>query len=590
MRKFMTSLWATAMLVTAPAFAQTEEVPEPVLETINAISMGHFWTAVFVGLILAMGLQFIMTAITAATGLSLAPDLKKEYARFKAKVQTRGDQDRFHHHDDDDDYEDDEDYHEKGSALATGVNYIGMWVAATTSITLFLASFMAIKVGLLVIMTHAVVAALVIWALFFIMVSVFEYKTARSFLGGIASIAGTGLSAGSSALSSIFSHSPSSEIEKATRKSVRAMYEELAHINHKDNLDKKFRKYVQEIAPDDFDYKQLHDDVYDLLSQIKVEENFDVDEEHVSRILHLKLEKDHKHMTPENAARLNDTVHRAATAAKSQRRNSDKAITAAEIFAPLPDEDARALRQKLETTLANSGRSEVDPAALRADIEKIIDDPKHGTDVIKERAALFNRDTVKALLAQHRDLDERKADTIVETVLSAVDGVRSKYGVASQDAAGKRDQVKDLPANIEARIADYFDNLDRPELSYGQVRMDIEHILSEPTSAPGVVYRRFKQMDEGTLYALLRSNPNIEDERARHIAHSITQKKDGILRAVRELHDEALSRYERMQRRAVIAADHARIAATSAAVWVMVTGVLSAVTAVLGAWLGLISI
>jgi hypothetical protein len=587
----MKKLWLCGFTVLSTMLfaklAQAQVFPAaPTVPVVHIMGAPQFWTSVAAGIVLAIGLQTVLMAISVATGLSFTPDLRKMAAKRKAASMSRDDRHFLFDRDEED--EDEKHLKDHGATSLMVANNFGIWATITTSVALFLASFLAVKLGMVNVDEQGVIIALVIWAAFFVIITYLEWKSVRSLTGGIIYLFRTGLNAGNDMLQMTFGKSQERRAEDIGRRTIRGVYEEMSEIAHKERIDKKLHKYITALAPKMPDYKRIHDDLVDILKQIKVEEKVTVNEEDVTRILSLKLAKDHKYMNRENAQKLQETVRKAARKARGEEDKAERIFVAAETLAPIPDEEAHALREKLEKALKGTGRSEIDPENLRRDIEKIIADPKSSVEIIRARLAMVNRDTIRSLLMQNRNIDEERADRILEKAYTVIDRLKEKYAPEESDdfsMEGNYDVSGKLPVRAEKKIASYFESLHRPELNYEEIKADVEDIMHDPQIAPRVLKSRLAQMDRGTLQAILESNSHIPHEQAERLIEHIMSARDTITETIDKIQEKAVVQYERARRRTILTAEHAREAAMAAAWWIVIAAVISALSASVGGWL-----
>lgn len=567
--------FTAALLASQDAFAQTSSQTYIFEGT-------SFWVALFSGLLLALAFQVVLTGLSFAMGMSMTPNLKKALAKAKAKPSKHDDR-HFNddHHDDDD---------EMISTRMKIVNGMGVWSMITTSIALFTATWIAVRFNYISLDSTGLLVGLVVWALFTVFVSYLEIKSVRSLTGGLTSIVSSGLQVGANSLKSVFSRSEAHHAENVGRHAVRGIYEELVYLDRKKNLGRNIEKYISQITPDVPSYKKMQRDLEHLIRDIKVEEKYDLTHDEMIRELSVKLEKDHKHMNKKNADMVYSAAGRAFDNAERQGTKAGKVAAVTDAMAPMKDSDAKKYREKLAKALKNSGREEVDPEALKKDIEKIVSSPKTAKDVVRARLALFDRDTVKAVLAEHKKLDKKKTDKIVETVLKAVSGVSTKYGSGKTAAASKKKAAsvksKEMPARVKMRIANYCDSLGREEVSYERIKHDIEEIMHDPTCAPQVLKAHLAEMDRNTLVAVLESNRHISHDRAEELADSIIAMRDSVSKNIDKAKDGALKKYEDLSRRAAIHAEHTREVVMAAGWWMFLTAIISGVAAAAGGLIG----
>src|SRR5690606_28943369 len=77
----------------------------------ESIITPHFFIAILAGVLLALGFQFILTALSVALGITAIGDLKESYVENKYKIK-------------DDDDDDDDDGMDTGTMITTG---FGLW-------------------------------------------------------------------------------------------------------------------------------------------------------------------------------------------------------------------------------------------------------------------------------------------------------------------------------------------------------------------------------------------------------------------------------------------------------------------------------
>src|SRR5690606_10198670 len=145
--------------------------------------------------------------------------------------------------------ESEEEVKRNGSLAVKATSTFGFWAMVTTSIALFFATWLAVRLSFVNITEIGLVLGLVIWAAFFMIMTYLELKTVRSAVGGITSIAFSGMRNSFDMVKGVFTPSLDKQIEDASRKSVRAIYEEINKISHHDKLDKKLHDYLMDLKP-----------------------------------------------------------------------------------------------------------------------------------------------------------------------------------------------------------------------------------------------------------------------------------------------------------------------------------------------------
>ncbi len=93
-------------------------------------------------------------------------------------------------------------------------------------------------------------------------------------------------------------------------------------------------------------------------------------------------------------------------------------------------ENENSLVKRMEASIADffddTGRDELDYTLLKDDVLKMLDNPKDSLDVIKNRAATFDAQTLRALATNNKYIDDEKIDSVVNTITDAKKEVLDK--------------------------------------------------------------------------------------------------------------------------------------------------------------------
>lgn len=558
-----------------PAWAQ-QAVDDQLLGVINA---PQFFISIIAGILLAFGFQSVLTALSIAVGLSATPDLAELSAKHHARAMAR--KDGFVD-------EDEEKIRKDGSLAVKVTSTFGFWALVTTSLALFFATWLAVRLSFVNVTEIGLVLGLVIWAAFFVIMTYLEMRTVRSAIGGITNLAFASFRGTFDAVRGAFTPSLNRQIEDASRKSVRAIYEEINQIAHDEHLDRRLHNYLMDLKPAVPDYNRIREDVRDLIDHIKVEEKINVDEEDVVRVLSLHLEKNGKVLNKQNATRLMDTARQATREAQKYDQPADKAMAAAQAILPMKQEELQSYLQKMQDYLTESGAEELNPEELKHDIEQMFAHPGASAEIIRHRLSSIDEATIRKLLVNHPKVSEDQADRYTDMIMQAMEYVKGRHAANGNGAAkaGSMGKAKKLPHKVEEKLHAYFDSLNHPELNYEVLKADLAEILHDPAAAPRVLRERLAHMDKSAVVALLSSNSHISDSQAEKIADKAMEARDTVNDKIHQIEDEALRRYNQISRRTVLAAEHARESAIAASWWTVGTAMVSGIAAAIGGLLG----
>ena len=124
-------------------------------ETALLVEDTNFFVCVVAGVILALGFQLFLTALSVAAGITAVGNIRKKAHSSSSHSQVH----------------DSHDHHgglNMGQKVSAG---LGLWTLITTSVALFFSSLLAVKLGLTGINFIGASLGLVIWAAFFMIVT-----------------------------------------------------------------------------------------------------------------------------------------------------------------------------------------------------------------------------------------------------------------------------------------------------------------------------------------------------------------------------------------------------------------------------------
>lgn len=538
---------------------------------------GIFALGIISAVIIAYGVHFIISSLSLATGLSLTPDLKEKAA--KAKAHSLADGDKKHPLDEDED----DDEHHHSMSMMTVTTAMGACALVTASIALFVGSYFGVMIVPLT-PEYAIVAGLVIWGLFLMSLVVLEYKMVTSVAGGLLHSAVRGIRGTASAASGMLSHSPKPEDE--ARKSIRAVYEEVDRIIRKDHIDKKLGDYIGRLTPHVPTMDDMEKELKHIIRSVEAEHKIKVRGDDVVEVIDLHF-RDHPKMNKENAGKLKRAAQSLKQTVDSADNNEDAAAAVFDKLAPVSDEEAAQLRSKLSRILEDTSNPDISADNFKQDIKTLLDDPRQGAENLKARIALFDKATIKEVVAGVSGLDAEKSDKVVEQLSDLFARMKSEAENTRADAGSASAGSTDIRSSLNRKLEDYLNGLEQPELNYAALKRDAQAIMEEPGSAPHIVRDRLHKMDRESVVALLSSNSRISEAQAEKAADSMIEARDKALETFTAVENEITRRYQISKRKMVLYAEHIRKNAIAASWWLVGSAVVSAAASVGGALLSI---
>lgn len=232
--------------------------------------------------------------------------------------------------------------------------------------------------------------------------------------------------------------------------------------------------------------------------------------------------------------------------------------------------------------LHSTDKEELNPDGIKRDVELLLNDPRAGTESLKERLSKFDRDTLVALLTQRDDISEADVNRIIDEILAVRDNILSKLQMV-------QNKIQEAIDSLLAKIKAYLDSLDRPELAYEGIKRDINVLFDDPQAGFNALKDRFSEIDRNTLVAVMSSRDDISKADAERIINGIERTRNRILRRAERIQTEAAMRLEEAKKQAARQLEETRKAAATASWWLFFTGLISAIASSTAGALGVVS-
>ncbi|WP_017298321.1 hypothetical protein [Nodosilinea nodulosa] len=177
--------------------------------------------------------------------------------------------------------------------------------------------------------------------------------------------------------------------------------------------------------------------------------------------------------------------------------------------------------QAIQDYLRSTGKTELNPDGIRADLQTLLAEPDAGLHRVRQRLAQFDRDTLVQLLSQRNDLSEAQ----VQQTLNQVEA--SWYQTIHAPAALTA-QAKAKYSEATAAIEAYLLRTGKPELNPVGIRRDLELLIHDPKLGFQAAQNRLAEMDRDTLVKLLSQRGDLSEA-------EVNQTIDDIQGTVRDL-------------------------------------------------------
>jgi nucleoid DNA-binding protein len=268
----------------------------------------------------------------------------------------------------------------------------------------------------------------------------------------------------------------------------------------------------------------------------------------------------------------------------------DSAQTSIREFVGAPRRLATRTQQRMETFkgyleeyLRQTGKEELNPEGIKRDLQLLLHDPRVGIESFSDRLSHFDRSTIIALLKIREDISDEEAARIADNIVS----VRDQF---VEQVRNIQRRIQDVVDGVFARIRDYLNSLDRPELNYDGIKREVRQLFEDPQAGFDALRDRLSSFDRDTLVAIISSRDDISEADANRIIDQVERARNTVLERAERLQHEAQRRLEEMKHQAQRQAEETRKAAATAAWWLFATAVVSAIFSALGGAIAVVAV
>ncbi|MCU0534098.1 MAG: MFS transporter [Hydrococcus sp. Prado102] len=219
--------------------------------------------------------------------------------------------------------------------------------------------------------------------------------------------------------------------------------------------------------------------------------------------------------------------------------------------------------------LRSTDKEELNPEGIQRDLQLLLNDPRAGLGSLQERLSHFDRATLVALLSQRQDISEEDANRIIDQILV----VREQ---TLQQLQSIQEKLQTTLDRVLAKIRDYLNSLERPELNYEGISRDLRVLFDDPKAGFEALRDRFSHFDRETLMAILTSRDDISRADIDRIVDRVERTRDRFLQRAERIQQEAKMRVEEVKHEAKKQAEETRKAAAIASWWLFFTALISA--------------
>ena len=303
-------LLLTSVLSVLPGLATAQTI---VASSPTSLS-GHFFVSVIAGVVIAVGIQFLLSNLAIASGISAIGDVQDTSDSSSAS---------------------DSSYSTKkaGQKLSAA---LGIFTIVTMSISLFIATYLAIELSLVSTVLNGAILGVVVWALFFITAVVVDIKLTTAVCGNLLSFLRKGIAGASDTVISGFAKSDQAKAQSFAKETVKAIHEEVRSEFNTSDFDKKVKQYIDRATQSQFSAKDLRKEMEKLINEIEVEEKLEMNDSNTLRKLILDIASNRPSLDEDQKKKVASTYDDIKGAISNNSSNQDRATAVSYTHLTLP--------------------------------------------------------------------------------------------------------------------------------------------------------------------------------------------------------------------------------------------------------------
>jgi hypothetical protein len=567
----------------------------------------NFFIAILAGVLIALGFQLVLTNLSVAAGVTAIGIINKKDSTKKQSSHKE---------------EEHTDKKSSKSKMPLGVllsSAAGIWTMITAAISLFFASFFAVKLSLVPDNSIGVALGLVIWACFMMTMLYLESKAIGSLMGGIfnaavravkAGFSGIGMvgSAVGSTVGSVFHHSETSNAKAVADHTIEKIRDEVYSMVSHSDLSTKFEQLINKLEPHQLDYDKLKDGLISLISDIRIhEQNGELPGE---RDIFLKVAEKQSNLSKVDVDKLGkffDMAKSALVLGGAIGGVAGGVAGVSKLFHKTPKVED--LKEQVEDYMIRSGEAQFHPEILRAELDEIFHDQSQVDQIVSHKVQAFDKDYVATIVATRKGVSRDDALIVATKVEDAINNILRKANIseiASEKVHHMTDMVSDsihdmtnrvtdniimqkdeIIAKVEDRIAEFFSRINRPEFDYNLLRSDIEAMIHNPKLAPEILKLKLKQLDGKALLSLFSKSGKFSKSESHSLVQKYEETKGTVLNKLDGAELEIKRRMHEAKEYGMEQAENTRKTAVAASWWLVGTFIVSGLAAVIGGMVSL---
>ncbi|BAY12783.1 hypothetical protein [Calothrix sp. NIES-2098] len=481
----------------------TSGIPEVISpERVSVVfSSPKFFVAFLAGTLMALAFQLLLTNFSVAAGIS------------SWEIDTDDDGDRSE---------------TWGHKIREVEGKVGIWALITATISLFAASFLAVKLSLIQSALFGAIIGVVIWSTFFFLVFWLGSSTVGSLIGSLAHTLTSGLqSLTGTATAGIGANLAQRQMVSTAEEITAAVRRELTSGFDTDSIRNTLQSSLNSLKVPNLDLKQIRSQFDNILSDVDFQGIANSDALHnINRQTFVDLISESSNLSQSDINRIADQLETAWQQASSRRNPTEQVINL--LKSATPEElNSENLGERLQQLVGVGGRGNGNGSngVLKQAVQYGVG---AAVPLVLDKTNLSNIDLGK-ITNQLQKLKDKVQDIDVEKITHELQQFTDKTTeqLSQQLPTSNRN-------NIKADVEDYISNSFPWHFNRLTIKDEFQDIIYDPQADPATTSRELEEINQEYLTELLIRRSDLSEARVKEIVQQLESIRQEVLETVQQ--------------------------------------------------------
>ena len=461
----------------------------------------RFFVALISGVILAFAFQLVLTNLSLAAGIS------------------------YLGHSSDSD-SDTEEVGSLGGSIRKIGTAVGIWTLLTVTVALFIASFLAVKLSLVILDAGlGAILGLVIWGAYFLILVWVSSTTVGSLIGSVVNTATSGFQAiMGTATAALGAKAVNNQVVATAEAAAAAVRRELGSAIDPTSIRENIEDYLEKIRPPELDISKIRSDFENLLNDPQLKAIAGTpDIRNIDREKFIELVSSRTDLSKKDVNRISDTLYKVWQQVVGQHpATEDRLGELMDYLKSLPAGQTKTdeLNAKLDRLVAEKRDSkESDQKAATGPIQSTL---QQGLSALA--ATVLGR-------ADLPDLDVEKILGSLTTAKNKVTQQADKLGLPTPSQPY---------SPIRADVENYLHNTYAWQLSPEKIAQEFRDVIYDPAADPGIVRRELERLSRNDFVNILQQRGLLTQAQIHRIADQLEAVRQDVLVSVKVVEEREI--------------------------------------------------